>query len=145
LVDLFATFSGSPILNEAVKSHTVWPEQEAAELVEEQEPTPEIEAEIVPDDALLELEETDVIDDPVRMYLREIGNVSLLNFQQERVLASKMEQDRHIKKIRKDLLARTGTPPSATDVLIAMLERLCESTDLITLLEEELDLPPKVS
>ncbi len=145
LVDLFAAFSGSPILSEAVKSHTAWSDNVAAEPVEEEEPTPEIETEIVPDDALLEIEETDVIDDPVRMYLREIGNVSLLNFHEERVLASKMERDRHLKKVRNDLLSRSGTPPSATDVMIAMLERLCESADLITLLEEELVLPPVAS
>ena len=142
LVDLFAAFSGSPILSEAVKSHTAWSDNDAAGPVEEEEPTVEIETEIVPDDALLEIEETDVIDDPVRMYLREIGNVSLLNFQEERVLASKMERERHLKKIRNDLLSRSGTPPSATDVMIAMLERLCESADIITLLEEGLDLPP---
>lgn len=145
LADLFAAFSGSPMLSEAVKSHTAWPEHEAAESVEEVEPKPEIETEVVADDTLLEIEETDIIDDPVRMYLREIGNVSLLNFQQERVLASKMERDRHINKIRNDLLSRSDTPPSATDIMIAMLERLCESTDLITLLEEELDLSPAAS
>lgn len=145
LADLFAAFSGSPMLSEAVKSHTAWPEHEAAESVEEVEPKPEVETEVVSDDTLLEIEETDIIDDPVRMYLREIGNVSLLNFQQERVLASKMERDRHINKIRNDLLSRSGTPPSATDIMIAMLERLCESTDLITLLEEELDLSPAAS
>jgi len=145
LADLFAAFSGSPMLSEAVKSHTAWPEHEAAESVEEEEPKPEIETEVVADDTLLEIEETDIIDDPVRMYLREIGNVSLLNFHEERVLASKMERDRHINKIRNDLLSRSGTPPSATDIMIAMLERLCESTDLITLLEEELDLSPAAS
>ena len=149
LADLFAAFSGSAILSEEVKSHAAWPVQEAAEPAEEEEPGDETEPETALEKTLEEkvpeLEEQDVIDDPVRMYLREIGNVSLLNANEEKVLASKMEQDGHIKKIKNAWFARFGTPPSATDIMITMLEQLCQSTSLIALLEEELDLPPAAS
>jgi len=145
LADLYAAFSGSTILSEEAKSHTVWPEQEAAETAQEEEPAPEVETEVALEDNVLEVEEQDVIDDPVRMYLREIGNVSLLNANEEKVLASKMEQDRHIKKVKNDLFTIFGTSPSATDIMIAILEQLCQSTVLIAALEEELDLPHAVS
>ena len=39
----------------------------------------------------------EMIDDPVRMYLREIGRVSLLNAKEERSLARKMEAEKHAK------------------------------------------------
>jgi RNA polymerase primary sigma factor len=145
LADLYAAFSGSPMLTEETKPHPAWPVQEAtepaeeaAEPAEDKEPETEVEPEIA-------LEEQEVIDDPVRMYLREIGNVSLLNAQDERVLASKMEQDRHIRKTKNDWLAKFGTTPSATEVMIAMLEQLCQYTSLISLLEEELDLPTEAN
>ena len=141
LADLYAAFSGSPILSEEAKSRTVWAEHEAAETAGEEEPEHEVETEVAVEDNVLDLEEQDVIDDPVRMYLREIGNVSLLNASQEKVLARKMEQDRHIKKVRNDLFTIFGTSPSATDIMIAMLEQLCQSAALIATLEEELDLP----
>ena len=107
LADLYAAFSGSSILSAGAKPHAAWPEQEVAEpAVEEEEPGQEIEPEAPLKENVLEYEEQDVMDDPVRMYLREIGNVSLLNANEEKVLASKMEQDRHIKKIKNAWLAR---------------------------------------
>ena len=41
-------------------------------------------------------EAAEMIDDPVRMYLREIGRVSLLKAHDERVLARKMESSGYI-------------------------------------------------
>ena len=146
LADLYAAFSGSSILSKEVKPHAAWPEQEAAEpAVEEEEPGHETEPEAPLQENVLEYEEQDVMDDPVRMYLREIGNVSLLNANEEKVLASKMEQDRHIKNIKNDWLARNGTTPSATDVMLTILEQLCQSATLIDSVEKELDLTPAAS
>ncbi|MBE0415737.1 MAG: RNA polymerase sigma factor RpoD [Dehalococcoidia bacterium] len=120
-------------------------EQEAAELEEwEEEPLPLIEPKIEVE-KVLEPEEQEVIDDPVRMYLREIGRVSLLSANDEKLLSSMMEKNRHIKRIEGDWSARFGTPPSAAEVMIALLEQLCHSSALIALLGEELDLPPSAS
>ena len=141
LADLYAAFSGSDIVTEDVRPPAPrWLEPEAAELEEGEEAKPEVEPEVA-----LEPEEQDVIDDPVRMYLREIGRVSLLNAKEEKFLASKMEQDRHIRRIEDNWSARFGRPPSAVDIMIAMLEQLCQWASLIALLEEELDLPPAAS
>jgi RNA polymerase primary sigma factor len=146
LADLYAAFSGSALLSKEVKPHAAWPEQEAAEpAVEEEEPGHDIEPEAPLQEKVLEYEEQDVMDDPVRMYLREIGNVSLLNAAEEKVLASKMEQDKHIKNIKNDWLARYGTTPSATDIMLTVLEQLCQSATLIDSVENELDMTPAAS
>jgi len=143
--DVYVALSGGGVLIEELKRPAdALPEREAVELEEEEEPKPEIEAELGLEKAL-EVEEQEVIDDPVRMYLREIGSVSLLSANDEKVLASKMEQDRHIRKIEDDLAARTGIPPSASAIIIALLEQLCRSSQLIDLMEQELGLPPLAS
>ncbi|MEE9198973.1 MAG: sigma-70 factor domain-containing protein, partial [Dehalococcoidia bacterium] len=45
----------------------------------------------------------DMVDDPVRMYLREIGRVRLLNAKDERILARKMEGGKYISSLEKEL------------------------------------------
>ena len=144
LADLYAAFSGSDVVLEEEKTPSRWHEHEAAESVEEEAPEHEIEPDVDLEKAL-DLEEQDVIDDPVRMYLREIGNVSLLNANSEKVLARKMEQDRHIKKLKSEWFERFGTPPSATEVMISLLDRLCKSATFIEMLEQELDIPHAAS
>jgi RNA polymerase primary sigma factor len=144
LADLYAAFSGSDVIIEEEKSQPRWHDRDTAEFTEEEAPEHELEPDVDLEKAL-ELEEQDVIDDPVRMYLREIGNVSLLNANDEKILASKMEQDRHIKKLKGDWLEKFGTPPSSTEVMIAMLQLLCESRPLIEILEKELNLSPAAS
>ena len=141
LADLYAAFAGSDVVLEEAKTRPRWHDHDAAEFTEEEPSGQEMETDVDLEKAL-ELEEQDVIDDPVRMYLREIGNVSLLNANDEKVLASKMEQDRHIKKIKGEWLERYGTPPSSTEVMLALLDRLCEANPLIELLEKELNLAP---
>ncbi len=141
LADIYAAFSGSDAVLEESKTRHNWPEHDIADYVEEDVPEHDLEADIDLQHAL-ELEEQDVIDDPVRMYLREIGNVSLLNANDEKVLARKMERDRHIKKIKSEWIERYGTPPSATDVMITMLEKLCQSDRLIEALEKKLSITP---
>ena len=86
----------------------------------------------------LDLEE--MIDDPVRMYLREMGRVSLLNAREEKQLARKMEEGRYITKIEGEWLNRYGQFPSPVDVAIAVLTLLEQSSHFIVALEEELGL-----
>jgi len=46
-------------------------------------------------------EEQEVVDDPVRMYLHEIGRVHLLTADDEKVLAKNMEEGNRINEIRR--------------------------------------------
>ena len=141
LEDIYHALSDSDVIVEEVKRA----EQRTAELEEwEEESKPEVEPEIVLQTALA-LGEQEVIDDPVRIYLREIGRVSLLSAADEKFLASKMELDRHVGKIEKDWSAEFGKPALARDVMLAVLERLCQSSPLVDMVAQELHLPPSVS
>ena len=87
-----------------------------------------------------EVEGTEVLDDPVRMYLREIGKVHLLTSRDERVLARKMEGGRHVEKLERALLEAEGRPPKAWEVCCVLLRRLGKSSLLVDSLGENLGL-----
>jgi RNA polymerase primary sigma factor len=72
----------------------------------------------------VELEEQEGIDDPVRMYLREIGKVHLLTAQDEKHLARQMEDGKHIQRLEKNWQEVNGYPPAAVDVMIALMVEL---------------------
>ena len=76
------------------------------------------------------LDSPDMIDDPVRMYLREIGRVGLLKAAQERTLARKMEADKHILRIQAEMTSPDGRPPRAWQVVLQLLRRVCETEHL---------------
>jgi len=102
---------------------------------------PELEIEM----PLGQLEEQEVADDPVRIYLHEIGRVHLLTADNEKVLAKKTEEGKRIKEIKQDYLQRYGKSPSATEIVLTMLKELCQASTIIHLLQEQLDLTPTAS
>ena len=80
------------------------------------------------------IESSEIIDDPVRMYLREIGRVSLLKAPEERVLARRMEAAKHIEGIEKDLTSPEGRPPRAWQVVLQFLRGTCEAGEVVDVL-----------
>jgi len=110
----------------------------AEELSVEAEHPLDLELETPPE----QLEEQEVTDDPVRMYLHEIGRVQLLNAEDEKVLAKRMEEGRRINEIKQEWLQKYGKPPSATEILLAMVKELSQTARLIHLLQKQLDLTP---
>jgi len=90
----------------------------------------------------LELEhvEHEAIDDPVRMYLHEIGKVSLLTANDEKVLASKIEEAKYLEKIEELYFQRHGEYPSTVDIVIYLLRHLLASQPLINILTKRLKL-----
>jgi RNA polymerase primary sigma factor len=78
-----------------------------------------------------EIGSVEVIDDPVRMYLREIGRVDLLKAPQERDLARKFEAKRYVETLEEDL--REENEPYAKSQLIVrqMLQKVGDSEGII--------------
>ncbi len=105
---------------------------------------PESEAGLELEMPLGELEEQEIVEDPVRMYLHEIGRVQLLTAGDEKVLARKIEEGRRINEIKQDYLQRYGRPPSATEIVVTMLKELGQDSTIIHLLQKQLDLTPAV-
>ncbi|MBN1176643.1 MAG: RNA polymerase sigma factor RpoD [Dehalococcoidales bacterium] len=102
------------------------------------------------DDSSLELEldvaaedaaEQDITDDPVRIYLHEIGRVHLLTADDEKTLAKQMEEGKLIDDIKQEYSQKHGRQPAATDIILVMLQRLGQSARLVHLLQEQLGLP----
>ena len=72
----------------------------------------------------------EMIDDPVRLYLREIGRVNLLKASEERVLACAIEAVRHIELITTELTSPEGRPPRAWQVVTQLLRRASDAAPL---------------
>ena len=104
--------------------------------LEVEKPESPLDLEIPP----VELGEQDITDDPVRIYLREIGRVRLLTAGDEKVLAKKMEAGKRISEINQDWLQRYGRPPSATETILTMLKELWQASAIIHLLQKQLNL-----
>jgi RNA polymerase primary sigma factor len=88
----------------------------------------------------VELETSEMIDDPVRMYLREIGRVSLLTAQSERTLARAMEGAKYVAQLEEALKDPDGRPPSAARITLELLRRLSQSKALVDALAKYLGL-----
>ena len=76
-------------------------------------------------------ESMEVLDDPVRMYLREIGRVRLLTSADERKLARQLEGGKHLQGVKSELLEELGEEPRPWQVSTRLLERLIEAEPLI--------------
>ena len=102
--------------------------ESAATLVEVDEPSPdeleEIEEEIIDTERQVPIESTD---DPVRMYLREIGRVPLLEAHQEIWLSTQREAAAYIERLQARLSGPGGQIPAGEETLGAVLNSLRES------------------
>ncbi len=85
-------------------------------------------------------EDTEVSDDPVRLYLHEIGKVDLLTADEEKVLARKIEEGKRLEEVRRSL-QEAGKPATATNIVVQMVRELVQWFDFLQALREELGLP----
>ena len=83
------------------------------------------------------MEGAELIDDPVRMYLREIGRVTLLTAADERRLAMQLGSGKHVEKAEKELFALTERPVRASDTVATLLRRLETQNYLIEAIAEK--------
>ena len=73
----------------------------------------------------------EIIDDPVRMYLREIGRVSLLKAADERILARRLEACKYVERLEAELASVDGRPPRAWMCMVELLKRVCDAEPLV--------------
>ena len=85
------------------------------------------------------LESDEVLEDPVKIYLREIGAVALLTKREEWTLARRLETADYIKRLERDLDAG-GRSPTACQVMVHLLKRVCEAEPLVDALARYLGL-----
>jgi RNA polymerase primary sigma factor len=90
---------------------------------------------------LLETEELEVADEPIRLYLHEIGKVSLLTAHDERDLAKKIEVAKRLRQIKRDYLQKSGESPSATEIVLTIRREIGRAAPIVRLLREQLGLP----
>ena len=89
--------------------------------------------------------EQEVVDDPVRIYLHEIGRVPLITARDEQALSRKIAEAKRITEIKQNWQQRYGREPSASETALAMLEEVGQASTIIPLLLEQLDLTPTAS
>jgi RNA polymerase primary sigma factor len=118
-----------------------WEDSTLAEKSPEDLEGPPADAEDEETDWGTESEGIELFDDPVRMYLLEIGRVRLLTFNDERGLARKLDAGKHLKALEKELAQREGQTPRPWAITVAMLRRLAAAAPLVTALGEQLGLP----
>jgi RNA polymerase primary sigma factor len=87
------------------------------------------------------LEDQEGIDDPVRMYLREIGKVFLLSAADEKHLARQMEEGQHIEAIEHTWREEQGSEPSAVEIALTLFEQLNQLHPVLDIAIKHLGLP----
>jgi RNA polymerase primary sigma factor len=91
-----------------------------------------------PEEAGLASEE--FIEDPIKMYLQEMGRVSLLSAEEEKQLGKKIEEAKYLKMIEEEWRNEHGKFPSGAEEAIAVLSALGRVYTFLMALQKELGL-----
>ncbi len=83
----------------------------------------------------------EVVDDPVRLYLKEIGGVKLLTAEEEKMHSRKMEEGRYLSRMEAQWFQKNGRHPSPVELMMVILEEYCEAGDFMEVIEDHLNLP----
>ena len=79
--------------------------------------------------------------DPVRMYLREIGRVTLLTAAMERELARQMECWKYVERLEREMLASRGYAAKAWEIVLHFLSGLSQRASMAEHLARKQGLP----
>ena len=82
-------------------------------------------------------ETMEVLDDPVRMYLREIGRVRLLTSADERKLARQLEGGKHLQGVKTELIGELEEDPRPWQITGRLLDRISGNEPLITAMAQD--------
>jgi len=94
---------------------------------------------------LMGMEDHEVIDDSVRMYLREIGQVQLLTASEERELSSAIERGRHLNKLEESYSRKRHNGLGAVELTIELLDRVVRTYPVLEVIRRQLDIPEGLS
>jgi len=115
--------------------------EEVVESPEEEEPVleepTEEELELEP---AIEAEEQEVGDDPVRLYLHEIGRVQLLTANDEKTIARRIELGKRISEIRREL-EKQGKHPSAAEIFLVIIRQIGQWSEFIRAVMQQVGIP----
>jgi len=95
-----------------------------------------------PVQVIFEPDEQEAGDDPVRVYLREIGRVTLLTAQDEKSTARRIEMGKRISGVRREL-EKQGKSASASQILLEIIRELGNSWEIFQELQENIGLGSK--
>ena len=84
--------------------------------------------------------EEEAIDDPVRMYLREIGRYHLLDAHGEKYYARKILEGRHINRLEELWKEKYGSQPTTLDIVLVLLQEVKIAFPLAEAIIEQLDI-----
>jgi RNA polymerase sigma factor RpoD-like protein len=87
----------------------------------------------------------DVVNDPLYAYLTEIGRIQLITANDEKLLASRLEDANYLRKIEKVYFKQYNFYPSAETIIIILLRHLLAAQPLIDVVAERLDFSPENS
>jgi len=82
----------------------------------------------------------EAIDDPVHVYLREIGKVTLLTAKDEKILASKLEEAKYLRRIEELYFQQYNNYPIAENIVIYLFRHLIALKDLVDIITKKLGL-----
>jgi hypothetical protein len=98
----------------------------------------DVEKEAVP------LEEQEGVDDPVRMYLREIGKVHLLSGSDEKRIARQMEEAKHLAAVDRHWLERHERRPTGQETLLTLIEQYHEAQKCVKFISRDIGIKPSM-
>ncbi|MCH2518283.1 MAG: hypothetical protein MK210_08770, partial [Dehalococcoidia bacterium] len=87
------------------------------------------------------MNDSEMPDDLVRLYLKEIGATPLLAFQDEQQLARTLDVQQHLIELEKEFSEKGIEHPRPWEITSVLLRRLADSAVLLVGLEEQLGLP----
>ena len=114
-------------------------EEESPSMEELTEEEAEVESVSIPIGAPVEGYEDESTDDPIRMYLHEIGRVHLLTAADEKILARRMEMGRRVNDIKKEWRKLYDRDPNPAEIALVVLRAINSYAEVLRHLKAHVD------